>query len=66
MNAAGGQGMVINGPAMPPGTRLSIGYFPSYVKMTLITGGAPLTCGNPSRQPAAHITRSGTPIRRGQ
>ena len=41
VNADGGEGMVINGSAMPPGTRLSIGYFPSYVRMALIKDGAP-------------------------
>jgi hypothetical protein len=55
--------MVIDGPAMPPGTRLSIGYFPRQVRMVLIEDGAPLSCGSTSRQPAARITPSGTPIR---
>lgn len=63
LSVAGGQGMVINGQAMPPGTRLSIGYFPSYVRMALIEDGAHLSCASTSRQPAAHIPPSGTPVR---
>ena len=55
--------MVINGQAMPPGTRLSIGLFPGYTRMLLIKDGAPLSCSSTSRQPAARITPSGTPIR---
>ena len=55
--------MVINGPAMPPGTRLSIGYFPQRVRIALIEDGAPLSCGAASGQPAARITPAGTPIR---
>ena len=55
--------MVINGAAMPPGTRLSIGYFAGHVRLLLIKDGAPLSCGSTSRQPAVHITPSGTPIR---
>ncbi len=56
--------MVINGPAIPAGTELSIGYFSSYVRMALIEDGAPLSCGSASGQPAAHVTPSGTPIRK--
>ena len=56
--------MVINGAAMPPGTRLSIGYFAGHVRLLLIKDGAPLSCSSStSRQPAVHITPSGTPIR---
>jgi hypothetical protein len=65
-NAADGSAMVINGQAMPPGTRLSIGYFQGHVRMLLIKDGAPLSCSSTSHQPAAHITPSGTPIREGQ
>jgi hypothetical protein len=57
--------MVIDGPAIPPGTRLSIGLFPNHVRMLLIKDGAPLTCSSTSDQPAAHIPPSGTPIRSG-
>jgi hypothetical protein len=55
--------MVINGPAMPPGTRLSIGYYPRQVRMALIEDGAPLACSAASGQPAARLTPAGTPIR---
>jgi len=61
--ADGSDAMVIDGQAMPSGTRLSIGYFPGHVRMALIEDGAPLSCSSTSRQPAAHITPSGTPIR---
>jgi hypothetical protein len=61
--ADGSDAMVINGRAMPPGTRLSIGYFPNYVRMALIKDGAPLSCSSTSHQPAVHITPSGTTIR---
>jgi hypothetical protein len=60
---ADGSAMVINGQAMPSGTRLSIGYFSGHVRMTLIEDGAPLSCSSTSHQPAARITPSGTPIR---
>ena len=56
--------MVIDGPAMPSGTKLSIGYFSGHVRMTLIEDGAPLSCGSTSGQPAAHVTPSNTAIRR--
>ena len=56
--------IVINGSAMPSGTRLSIGYFGGWVRMLLIEDGAHLSCGSStSHQPAAHITPSGNPIR---
>jgi hypothetical protein len=62
--ADGSDALVINGRAMPPGTRLSIGDFPNYTRMALIEDGAPLSCSSsPSHQPAIHITPSGTPIR---
>ena len=64
--ADGSDVIVINGQAMPPGTRLSIGLFPRYTRMLLITDGARLTCGSTSRQPAVHITPTGTPIRGSQ
>jgi hypothetical protein len=60
---ADGSAMVIDGQAMPSGTRLSIGYFPGHTRMSLIEDGAPLSCSSTSHQPAAHITPSGTPIR---
>jgi hypothetical protein len=63
-NSADGSAMVINGQAMPSGTRLSIGYFPGQIRMGLIKDGAPLSCGSTlQQQPAVHITPSGTPIR---
>ena len=55
--------MVINGPAFPPGTKLSIGYFSGHVQMALIEDGAPLSCGTRSGQPAARNAPSNTPIR---
>ena len=55
--------MVINGPAMPSGTKLSIGYFSGHVRMTLIEDDATLSCGTASGQPAAHNAPSNTPIR---
>jgi hypothetical protein len=61
--AGGSDGMVIDGQAMPPGARLSIGYFSGAVRMALIEDGAPLSCGTTSQQPAVHITPSSTPIR---
>jgi hypothetical protein len=63
--ADGSDAMVINGRAMPPETRLSIGLFPNYTRLALIEDGAPLSCGSGSSpgQPAVHITSSGTPIR---
>jgi hypothetical protein len=61
--ADGSDAIVIDGQAIPPGTRLSIGLFPGYTRMLLIQDGAPLSCSTTSHQPAAHITPSGTPIR---
>jgi hypothetical protein len=61
-NPAGGSAMVINGRAMPSGTRLSIGYFQNSVRMLLIKDGTRLTCST-SHQPAAHFTPSGPKIR---
>jgi len=64
---ADGSAIVINGQAMPPGTELSIGLFPRYTRMLLIKDGVPLSCSStPSRQPAAHITPTGVPIRGSQ
>jgi hypothetical protein len=60
---AGGSAMVIDGQAMPSGTRLSIGYFQGHVRMALIEDGASLSCSSTSDQPAAHVTPSNTPIR---
>ena len=60
---ADGSSTVIDGRAIPPGMRLSIGLFPRYARMLLIKDGAPLSCSSTSRQPAAHITPTGTPIR---
>ena len=65
-NLADGSAMVINGQAMPPGTRLSIGYFQGHVRMALVEDGAPLSCSSGPHQPAVHITPSGTPVRGGQ
>jgi hypothetical protein len=59
----GSDAIEINGQAIPPGMRLSIGLFPGHTRMLLIKDGAPLSCSSTSRQPAAHITPSGTPIR---
>jgi hypothetical protein len=61
--ADGPDAIVINGQAIPHGTRLSIGLFPGYTRMLLIEDGAPLSCSSTAQQPAAHITPSGTPIR---
>jgi hypothetical protein len=55
--------LVINGQAIPAGTRLSIGYFPGQIRLALVRDGARLTCGTTSHQPAVHILPSGTPIR---
>lgn len=60
---ADGSVLVINGQAIPPGTRLSIGLFPSYARMLLIKDGAPLSCSSTSDQPAVHVLPTGTPIR---
>jgi hypothetical protein len=61
--ADGSDEMVINGQAMPSGTRLSIGLFPNYVRMALLEDGAPLSCASTSHQPAVHIIPTATPIR---
>ena len=58
-----GSAIVINGRAIPPGDRLSIGLFPDYTRMLLIKDGAPLSCGSTSRQPAVRVLPTGTPIR---
>ena len=60
---ADGSAMVIDGQAMPSGTRLSIGYFQGHVRMALIEDGASLSCSSTSDQPAAHVTPSNTAIR---
>lgn len=71
-NPADGSAMVINGRAMPPGTRLSIGYFPGHtrmalhndaIRMALVKDGAHLSCARTTHQPAVHLIPSGTPIR---
>ena len=58
--ADGSDVIVINGQAMPPGTQLSIGLFPSYTRMLLIEDRASLKCGSTSGQPAVHLLPSGT------
>jgi hypothetical protein len=63
LNLADGSAMVINGQAIPSGTRLSIGYFAGHVRMALIADDAPLSCSSTFHQPAVHITPSGTVIR---
>jgi hypothetical protein len=65
-NQAEESAMVINGQAIPPGTRLSIGLFPGYTRMLLIKDDAPLACSSTNQQPAAHIIRSRPPIRGSQ
>jgi hypothetical protein len=57
----GGDAMVIDGSALPPGTELSIGYSASWVKMGVVEVGAPLSCGSPLGQQAVRITPPGTP-----
>jgi hypothetical protein len=61
--ADGPDAIVINGQAIPAGTRLSIGVFPGYTRMLLIKDGASLSCSSTSHQPAVHVPPSGTPIR---
>jgi hypothetical protein len=61
--ADGSDTVVIDGRAIPPGERLSIGLFPGHTRMLLIKDGAPLTCSSTSQQPAARIAPTGTPIR---
>lgn len=47
--------IVIDGSAMPSGTTLSIGYFPSYVRMAVFYDGAALSCSSTSSgQHAVH------------
>jgi hypothetical protein len=60
---ADGSAMVINGRAIPPRTRLSIGLFPGHARMLLIKDGARLACSRMSHQPAAHLIPAGPPIR---
>jgi len=69
---ADGSAMVINGHAMPSGTRLSIGYFPGHatatlhnaaIRMALVKDGARLSCSSTSHQPAVHLIPSGASIR---
>jgi hypothetical protein len=60
---ADGSAVVIDGLAIPPGTRLSIGLFPGHTRVLLIKDGVPLVCRGSSDQPWAHITPTGTPIR---
>ena len=62
-NRADGSAMVISGQAMPPGSRLSIGYFQGHVRIALIEDGASLSCSSAFHQPAAHVTPSGAAIR---
>jgi hypothetical protein len=61
--ADGSDVMVIKGSAMPPGTRLSIGYARGWVRLGLIEDGLPLSCSSTSQQPAVHLIPSGSPIR---
>jgi hypothetical protein len=58
-----GSAMVIDGQALPSGTRLSIGYFQGAVRLAVIKNGAPLSCSRTSHQRVVHITQSGTAIR---
>jgi hypothetical protein len=64
--ADGADALVISSHDVPPGTRLSIGYFPNQIRMALIKDGAPLSCSSTFQQPAARITPAGTPIRVGK
>jgi len=61
--ADGSDAVVIDGRAIPPGERLSIGLFLGHTRMLLVKDGAALTCSATSGQPAAHISPTGTPIR---
>jgi hypothetical protein len=61
---ARGSALVIIGRAMKPGTKLSIGLFPGYVRSLPVKNGSHLTCSSGSRQPAAHIPPTGSKIRR--
>jgi hypothetical protein len=62
-SGADGSAMVIDGSAMPPGTRLSVGLFPHYTRMLLINDGGRLACSSTSHQPAAHTTAPNTAVR---
>jgi hypothetical protein len=62
--AGGSAAVVIDGSAIAPGTQLSIGYGANWIKIGVITDGAPLTCTNPLAQPAAHVVPSGNAVRR--
>jgi hypothetical protein len=61
--ADGSDEMVINGAALPSGTELSIGYFPSYIRMAVVGRAAALLCSGTPGQPAAHIAPTDTTIR---
>jgi hypothetical protein len=61
--ADGADVLVINGQAIPAGTRLSIGYFHGQIRLALVRDHPRLACGTTSHQPAVHIIPSGTPIR---
>jgi hypothetical protein len=66
--ADGSDVIVIDGQAMPPGAKLSIGYFTGHIQMALVEDGAPLSCSSGSTTPgnhAVHVLPSGTPIRTG-
>ena len=63
-NRGHGSAMVIDGQAIPSGTRLSIGYFQGHVRMALIEDGASLSCSSAFHRPAVHMTPSGNAIRR--
>jgi hypothetical protein len=63
---ADGSALAINGQAIPPGSRLSIGYFLAHIQIALIADGGRLSCSSTSQQPAVHILPSGTAIRGGR
>lgn len=54
--ADGSDAMVIDGRAMPPGTRLSIGYFRGAVKIALIEDTGRVSCGTAAGQHAGGNT----------
>jgi hypothetical protein len=68
--ADGSDVIVIDGQAMPPGTRLSIGYFTGHVQMALVEDSASLACSSTSGGSTSpgnnvvHNLPSGTPIRK--
>lgn len=67
--ADGSDVIVIDGQAMPPGTKLSIGYFSGHIQMALLKAGAPLSCGSGSTSQGNNVVHnlpSGTPIREGK